>query len=323
MTNKPKITFFCFYSWLLKLDLTLCQRVIFAAIHNFTKNAGCYSGSREYLASLCGCTVRTVREAVDRLEELKLVAVSRGRNLRIESLVTDDDAEAIEAETAEAGKRFPLLKGKGFPEKGKRFPEKRKEFPEKGKSVPPIMNINKNKSKEEIKLSPAPAGKESVFGGSNEAVSEKPPEAGSGSNGAEMKKAPTCSELEAEFEELWKKYPRREGRAKARLAYIAARRSGASRETIEKGVTGYAGRVSRLRIEPRYIKQGGNFFAEKGWQDGEHVFSSPLPSAAASAPPPRAAPVNRALDYPQRQYSAKDLEVLGIDLGEGVYDDGG
>ena len=31
--------------------------------------------------------------------------------------------------------------------------------------------------------------------------------------------------------------------------------------------------------------------------------------------------INRALNYPQKQYTADDLKKFGIDLGEGLYED--
>ena len=41
------------------------------------------------------------------------------------------------------------------------------------------------------------------------------------------------------------------------------------------------------------------------------------PAAAAS----KGKPVNRALNYKQRQYSAEELRALGVDLGDDVYED--
>ena len=47
--------------------------------------------------------------------------------------------------------------------------------------------------------------------------------------------------------------------------------------------------------------------------------ASGLMAAAAAAS--KGKPVNRALNYKQRQYSAEELRALGVDLGDDVYED--
>jgi predicted phage replisome organizer len=75
------------------------------------------------------------------------------------------------------------------------------------------------------------------------------------------------SEYDAEFEEVWSKYPRKERRADALKAYLAARKSGTDKDTILAGIARYKAYIAAERIEPRYIAQGGTWFNQKRWMD--------------------------------------------------------
>ena len=69
----------------------------------------------------------------------------------------------------------------------------------------------------------------------------------------------------AEFDELWQKYPNKKGKEMALKAYIKARKSGVSRETIEKGIIKYA-EYCRNK-DNQYIKHGSTWFNQACWQD--------------------------------------------------------
>ena len=118
-------------------------------------------------------------------------------------------------------------------------------------------------------------------------------------------------DYEAEFADVWALYPKKEGRQRAQVAYIAARRKGVTADAIRQGVERYAAQVKVENTPPQYIKQGGNWFAAHRWED-QHIAAKP-----ETAPARRQ--TNRALNYKQTQYTAADLKRLGVDLGEGLY----
>ncbi len=143
------------------------------------------------------------------------------------------------------------------------------------------------------------------------------------------------SAFEAEFDALWELYPRKQGRAEALAAYIRARRSGTAEETVRGGIEAYKRDIAARGTEPRFIKQGGNWFAGRCWDD------EPNPSTAESGmenareknargngrayyPPAYAARrygIPRALNYPQHIYTKEELTAMGISLGEELYED--
>lgn len=70
-----------------------------------------------------------------------------------------------------------------------------------------------------------------------------------------------------EFDELWKLYPRKQGKAKALQAYIKARKNGVDFDTIKKGVENYSRYIENNRIEQEYIKHGSTWFNQECWND--------------------------------------------------------
>lgn len=75
------------------------------------------------------------------------------------------------------------------------------------------------------------------------------------------------SELESEFEEIWKIYPRKQGKKKALSAYVRARKNGTDVEEVRKGVMDYIEHISLNKIEPQYVKMGSTYFTNQSWQD--------------------------------------------------------
>lgn len=79
--------------------------------------------------------------------------------------------------------------------------------------------------------------------------------------------------LKSEFEEIWKIYPKKHGKEKAREYYIRDRRAGATYEEIGRGVADYRSFVEAEGTELQYIKMGSTFFSQKAWQDDWSVRS--------------------------------------------------
>lgn len=71
----------------------------------------------------------------------------------------------------------------------------------------------------------------------------------------------------ADFEELWQLYPRRIGKDKALKAFLRAKKDGADKDSIKKGIEAYRAYIASEGIEQQYIKQGGTWFSQKSWED--------------------------------------------------------
>lgn len=72
-------------------------------------------------------------------------------------------------------------------------------------------------------------------------------------------------DLELEFEEVWKEYPKKVGKAKSLVYYIQARNKGVDKDTILKAVINYAEEVKN--VNEKYIKHGSTWFNGKYWED--------------------------------------------------------
>ena len=71
----------------------------------------------------------------------------------------------------------------------------------------------------------------------------------------------------SEFENLWKLYPRKQGKENALKDYIKARKSGVSYQEIEDGIKAYVNYINVTKTETQYIKHGSTFFHQKSWKD--------------------------------------------------------
>ena len=83
----------------------------------------------------------------------------------------------------------------------------------------------------------------------------------------EERKKPSEKVLKEEFEEVWRQYPKREGKANAFKSYIKARKEGVPREEIEAGIERYIDMLKIRGTEVQYIKMGSTWFNQRGWED--------------------------------------------------------
>lgn len=70
-----------------------------------------------------------------------------------------------------------------------------------------------------------------------------------------------------EFEELWHKYPRKEGKKAALASYKRARKKGVEFNTVLDGILNYLSYIEVKKIEPQFIKQGSTWFNGEHWND--------------------------------------------------------
>lgn len=76
--------------------------------------------------------------------------------------------------------------------------------------------------------------------------------------------------LEAEFDILWKLYPRKEGKSNALKDYIKARRdkkNPVTMEEVQRGIERYVKYITAQKTERRFIKQGSTWFHQRCWED--------------------------------------------------------
>lgn len=77
----------------------------------------------------------------------------------------------------------------------------------------------------------------------------------------------TKSQLEEEFETIWKKYPNKKGKPNALKSYIKARKKSTSYEEVLTGLENYVQYITIGKIEPQYIKHGSTWFNQECWND--------------------------------------------------------
>lgn len=73
--------------------------------------------------------------------------------------------------------------------------------------------------------------------------------------------------LEAEFEDIWNLYPKKQGKAKAFDFFVKAVEAGEDVAKIRDGVERYAKYVEADGVEFRFVKMGSTFFSQKAWLD--------------------------------------------------------
>lgn len=72
---------------------------------------------------------------------------------------------------------------------------------------------------------------------------------------------------EADFEELWRMYPRKDGKKAAFNAFKRALRNGTTTYIIKQGISRYLAYIRQNNISPRYIKMGSTWFNGECWND--------------------------------------------------------
>jgi len=75
------------------------------------------------------------------------------------------------------------------------------------------------------------------------------------------------SEIENEFEELWKLYPNKKSKKDALKHYKSSRKNGAKYEDVLNGIYAYIDYIETERIDARFIKYGSTWFNQECWND--------------------------------------------------------
>ena len=75
------------------------------------------------------------------------------------------------------------------------------------------------------------------------------------------------TDISAEFETLWKMYPRKVGKPKALKAYQKARKAGTTFEQVKNGIAAYCRQIAVTKTKTEYIKHGSTWFNGECWND--------------------------------------------------------
>ena len=76
-----------------------------------------------------------------------------------------------------------------------------------------------------------------------------------------------CEPFEEEFETLWERYPRKDGKKDALRHYRSARRNGVPYQTISEGLYRYIEYIEMNNTQPQFIKTGSSWFCGHHWDD--------------------------------------------------------
>lgn len=81
--------------------------------------------------------------------------------------------------------------------------------------------------------------------------------------------------IKESFEELWKLYPNKKGKAESYKKFTKAIKEGVSLETIKEGILKYINYIEIEHIKPQYIKNGSTWFNQKCWEDDYTINRKP------------------------------------------------
>ncbi len=74
-------------------------------------------------------------------------------------------------------------------------------------------------------------------------------------------------DLENEFENLWKIYPKKVGKKAALKHYIKSRKGKTTYEDVLKGIEKYNDYISKTNTPIKYVKDGSSWFNQESWND--------------------------------------------------------
>ncbi|CAM3204963.1 helix-turn-helix domain-containing protein [Pediococcus acidilactici] len=70
-----------------------------------------------------------------------------------------------------------------------------------------------------------------------------------------------------QFESLWTLYPNKKGKETAWKSYSSSIKAGVTDDDIRQGINNYLAEIKVKGTPKRYIKHGGTWFRQKGWED--------------------------------------------------------
>lgn len=234
--------FLVIQGWMLtKLGLKGSELFVYALIYGFSQDGiSTFIGSVDYIQEWIGASSRqTVYNAINKLME-------RGLIIR---------REFVQANGAKGVEYYAVTDEDGSPKNGQAVQKMDSGSPKNGQrgskkwttAVQKMDSYNKDNINNNYNNTIGNNNTPSSAAADGESVSAD------GGKVIEIKRTsvPSSTELSKEFEQAWKLYPRKEGKEQARRAYVSARRSGVSADTIRAGIETYNERIDREQIGMR------------------------------------------------------------------------
>ena len=108
-------------------------------------------------------------------------------------------------------------------------------------------------------------GKETLQGGGKETLPNNKLLDNESDN--DIKEKISKKEIDAEFESLWKRYPRKKSKESAYKSYLKARQTGTTYDEVINGLENYLKEIEVKKTATQYIKHGSTWFSQHCWQD--------------------------------------------------------
>lgn len=77
----------------------------------------------------------------------------------------------------------------------------------------------------------------------------------------------SSSQIEEEFNELWKLYPNKKGKTNALKSYMKVRKKDTTFEQVREGIVAYNFFIQKTGLDMRYVKHGSTWFNQQCWND--------------------------------------------------------
>lgn len=130
----------------------------------------------------------------------------------------------------------------------------------------------------------------------------------------------TDSEIQENFEKLWKLYPNKKGKQLAYRHYRALTKKSKDpllNRNIQNGIVAYKRYLVESGTEPQYVKQGGTFFNQESWSD-DWSLSAPQES---NPEPQKMSRKQFVLDYLDSnrgdvEAALKEMDLDGVEIDQ-------
>lgn len=212
------------------LKLTGNELITYAVIYGFCRDGqNWYKLSQEHVARWSGITTRGLRKILTNLKEKGLLKMRNdGSGGCSEYMTIKPDRLPDSAELSSGEVRNSV------PEVRNSVPGVRNSVPEGAElsSYPTSNNINNNIN-----------------------------------NINNIKEITKEKQLENDFEELWKLYPKKRGKTEAFNDYKKAIKAGTTNEEIKQGILNLIEDIRKNKTEDQFIPYGSTYFHKKRWTD--------------------------------------------------------
>lgn len=129
----------------------------------------------------------------------------------------------------------------------------------------------------------------------------------------------TESTLDANFEKLWKLYPKKIGKKPALAAYKRAmtrKKNPATNKQIQDGIVAYRQLINSKGTDRQFIKNGSTFFNQEAWDDYLEIVKEERDEQEARKPKfdPKKTAIAMYIDYNSPERVLEEIKAQGIPI---------